>query len=180
MKTLNINMIPKSPVKFSTPCTLGSVKQIAEETMGKYDYDVYMPKYGRNLQRELVWSLEQKQAFVISMLQRKSIPAVSVNYVYEKDTYEVIDGKQRLTTAVSFYRNEFPIVVNGEEFYYKDFEENLKVQYKLTYFDAYIHYDHGDTVTVLPDEKKVAWFLYVNASGTPQQDEYLEELKNIK
>lgn len=179
MKKLSKGMIPASPVKFSSPCMLGTIKQLAEGSLGKCDFDVYLPTMNRNLQRELCWTLEQKQAFIVSVLQRKHLPPMSVNYRFDTDTYEFIDGKQRLTTALSFYRNEFPVVINGEEYYYNDFDEALAVQYKLTSFDAFIHHDHGDAVTLLTDEKKIAWFLYVNASGTPQQDQYLDELKEI-
>lgn len=179
MKKLSKKMIPTSPVKFSSPCVMGTIKELAEGTFGKCDFDVFLPAFGRNLQRELCWSLEQKQAFVVSILQGKELPPMSVNYRYDTDTYEIIDGKQRLSTAISFYRNEFPIVIDGEEFYYNDFDEDLAVRYRLFYINAFTHYDHGDEVTHLTDEKKIAWFLYVNATGTPQQDEYINELKKL-
>lgn len=178
-KTLNIKMIPTSPVKFSSPSVMGSIQELDEGTFGKVDFNVYLPFYNRNLQRELCWSLKQKQAFVISILQNKNLPPLSVNYRYDTDTYEIIDGKQRLSTAISFYRNEFPIVIDGEEFFYKDFDEDLAIRYKQFNIKAFTHYDHGDSETHLTDEKKIAWFLYVNATGTPQQDAYLEELRNI-
>ena len=139
MKKLNLKMIPKSPVKFSSPCVMGCIKELAEGTYGKLDLDVYLPTYERNLQRELCWSLEQKQAFIISILQDKPLPPLSVNYRYDTDTYEIIDGKQRLSTAISFYNNDFPIIIGEDEYFYKDFDNDLAVRYRLSYIEAFTH-----------------------------------------
>jgi len=33
------------------------------------DFDVYLPSIGKNLQRPFVWTLEQKQALILSVLK---------------------------------------------------------------------------------------------------------------
>lgn len=61
-------------------------------------------------QRGLVWSLDQKQKLIDSLLTGIHLPAV---YLRENEGYglhvqfEVIDGKQRLTTLIDFVSSRF-------------------------------------------------------------------------
>lgn len=172
--------VPASPVKFGSPCTLPAIKNIASSNYGAFDLNVYLPTKERNLQRELVWSLTQKQNFVLSILQGKSIPPLSVNQKCDHNIYEVIDGKQRIATAVEFYNNEFHITANGCNFYLRDFDEIARCRFSLFTFCAYFHFEHERCPdTILTDSQKVEWFLYVNNTGTPQQDSYIETLRSI-
>ncbi|MHC6626487.1 GmrSD restriction endonuclease domain-containing protein [Streptomyces globosus] len=61
----------------------------------------------RRYQRKLVWTLNEKQKLVESVLKRYPIPAV---LLAERDggDYEVIDGLQRLHTLLSFAETAFP------------------------------------------------------------------------
>jgi hypothetical protein len=61
----------------------------------------------RRYQRKLVWTLEEKQKLVESVLRRYPIPAI---LLAERDSgdYEVIDGLQRLHTLMSFIETAFP------------------------------------------------------------------------
>lgn len=177
---LTLKDIPASPVKFGSPCTLPSIRDIAEGHYGVFDLNVWLPTKGRNLQRELVWSLTQKQAFVLSILQNKNIPPLSVNQKCDHNIYEVIDGKQRIATAVEFYNNEFPIFINNETYFIKDFDHLTLCRFSLFTLCAYHHMEFERCRdTILTDDQKIEWFLYVNNSGTPQQDSYLEILKSI-
>ncbi len=71
----------------------------------KLDFD---PTY----QREGgAWSLAKKQLFIDSLLNNFDIPKI---YLHELDSsgpfdYAVIDGKQRITTLISFLQDEFPL-----------------------------------------------------------------------
>ena len=177
MARLNKNMIPTSPVDFV--CTnIGEVYEINAPGWPTYDFDVYLPTMKMNLQRPLVWSDEQKQSFIVAVLQGKTFPPLSINFRRDIDVCEVIDGKQRLSTLYSYFKNEFPIVINGEDYYFNDFDDDLSYKYRTTFINAFVHYDRPGE-THLTDEQKVAWFLYVNATGTPQQDEYIKTLKNL-
>ena len=86
-------------------------------------YDNYLNgKYivNRRYQRKLVWSLEEKQAFIDSLSKKYSVP-LFLFATKEKDgniQYEIIDGMQRLNAIMSFIENEFPIVVNGIKGYF--------------------------------------------------------------
>ncbi len=72
----------------------------------KYDFD---PKYQRNS----VWT-EEKQSFLIDSIMRNfPIPPVFLRQIINNETgktsYEVIDGKQRLTSIIKYINNEIPI-----------------------------------------------------------------------
>ncbi|WP_407839190.1 DUF262 domain-containing protein [Streptomyces sp. DSM 116496] len=68
----------------------------------------------RRYQRKLVWTLEEKQKLIESVLKRYPIPAI---LLAERDggDYEVIDGLQRLHTIMSFIETAFP-TLDGKYF----------------------------------------------------------------
>ncbi len=70
----------------------------------------------RRYQRKLVWTLEEKQKLIGSLLRKYPIPAI---LLAERDgnpgTYEIIDGLQRLHSIVSFIENAFPLA-EGKHF----------------------------------------------------------------
>lgn len=59
----------------------------------------------RRYQRKLVWTLEEKQKLVASVLSGYPIPAILL--AEREDGYEVIDGVQRLHTFMSFIETAF-------------------------------------------------------------------------
>ncbi|ESQ81880.1 hypothetical protein AEAC466_20160, partial [Asticcacaulis sp. AC466] len=65
----------------------------------------------RRYQRKLVWTLEEKQKLVESVLRKYPVPAI---LLAEKDEdpgrYEIIDGLQRLNALVSFIEGTFSLV----------------------------------------------------------------------
>lgn len=68
----------------------------------------------RRYQRKLVWTLQEKQKLVESVLRRYPVPAI---LLAERDQggYEIIDGLQRLHTLVSFIDNAFA-TLDGKHF----------------------------------------------------------------
>lgn len=64
----------------------------------------------RRYQRKLVWTLEEKQKLIESLLKKYPVPAI---LLAERDgspgTYEIIDGLQRLHSIVSFIENSFSL-----------------------------------------------------------------------
>ncbi|WP_071606355.1 DUF262 domain-containing protein [Luteipulveratus halotolerans] len=61
----------------------------------------------RRYQRKLVWTLEEKQRLIDSILKQYPIPAILLAD-REEGGYEIIDGLQRLHTIVSFIESSFP------------------------------------------------------------------------
>jgi hypothetical protein len=67
----------------------------------------------RRYQRKLVWTLEEKQKLIESILRRYPIPAVLIAEREDSPgTYEIIDGLQRLHAIVSFIETAFATLGN--------------------------------------------------------------------
>jgi len=142
-----------------------------------FDWDVYLPTKGINLQRPFVWSQFQKQQFIISLMKGAPIPKVAVIRHEDKNkniTWQVIDGKQRLSTYLQFIGGEFPIIHNDVEYYFNDLDDMF--QYRINTYNfygdvAFSYYDKS-----ISDEDKIIWFNQINFAGTPQDDEHMKKL----
>lgn len=75
----------------------------------------------RRYQRKLVWTLEEKQRLIESILKRYPVPAMLIAERAAGDgTYEIIDGLQRLHAIVSFVEGAFKSI-DGKYFDVKQF-----------------------------------------------------------
>lgn len=65
----------------------------------------------RRYQRKLVWSIEEKRAFIDSLRQSFPVPLILLADVSHEgaDRFEIIDGMQRLNAVVSFIEGEFDV-----------------------------------------------------------------------
>lgn len=62
----------------------------------------------RRYQRKLVWTLEEKQKLIDSILRKYPIPAILIaERESEPGTYEIIDGLQRLHAIMSFIETRY-------------------------------------------------------------------------
>lgn len=65
----------------------------------------------RRYQRKLIWTLEEKQEFIDSLIRGYPVPIIllaeSANR--ESNDLEIIDGMQRLDAIVSFIENKYPV-----------------------------------------------------------------------
>lgn len=75
----------------------------------------------RRYQRKLVWTLEEKQRLIESILAKYPVPAILIAEREEHPgTYEIIDGLQRLHAVMSFIDTAFP-TLDGKYFDLKHF-----------------------------------------------------------
>ena len=147
------------------------------------DTDVYLKKYGYNLQRPYVWTLLQQQELIWSIFMERPIPPFvfiqhSVDNVdMSNATMLVIDGKQRLITNFRYIDNEFPIIVDGEEIYFRDLDQ--MAQHKINFYDirVQIYYSYQDDP--ITDDEKIIIFNHYNFAGTPQEEEHKNKLQNL-
>lgn len=149
-----------------------------------YDMDVYLEKYKMNLQRPYVWTYPQQNAFIQSILYDKAVtPFVviqhSISDIFGDQIIYVIDGKQRLTTVSKFMHNEFPVEIGDKKYYYKDFDEDLKIYFNrnLDRFDAIVYYSYP--TNPVTDDEKIQIFNFYNFTGTPQAEEHKIKLQNL-
>ena len=139
---------------------------------GEYDFD---PEY----QRGLVWTKEQKQAFIKALMIGKAEiqPIFIRNPKKREGGLEVLDGKQRLTTILEYVRGEFEV----EGFYYKDLNSSdIQIfNYTPMVYTEIKYYDNKVGLTMMSIEQKIELFLQVNGYGQHVPDEHLKKIKNM-
>lgn len=83
-----------------------------------------------NYQRNVIWKSDKKVAFIESLYMGILIPPIYVveipsENVLEGASYEVVDGKQRLTTILEFIEDKFSLDAKSLE-YYEDWFTNKR------------------------------------------------------
>ncbi len=136
----------------------------------KWDFDVYLPSRKMNLQRPLVWTLDQKRSLIESVLIRRSIPSICVVQTLD-DTYQVIDGKQRLNAFIEYVQGDFDFC----GYYCDDLPKDYAGQIKRHWITAYRLCEYDTPIT---DDEKIEWFNWINFAGTPQDIAHMEALKD--
>ena len=151
-----------------------------------YDFDVFLPDYGVNLQRPYVWTPVQQSEFLTSMLQEKPLESVVViertiditarNYTC---VIEVIDGKQRLLTIKKFLDGEIGMKMNGRTVFFSEFDKEAKFffRHRANSIIATVYYC-GDDIP-MTDAQKIQLFNYYNFSGTPQTEDHKNMLRDL-
>lgn len=86
------------------------VQNLTIETLYKY-YKSDRLLVNRRYQRKLVWTVEEKEAFIDSISIDYPVPLFLVAEVAHKgnQVYEIIDGMQRLNAIMDFLEGEFPL-----------------------------------------------------------------------
>lgn len=169
----------RTVLKFHPQEINSSIKYFAENC--NIDFNVYLPTKGRNLQRDYVWTIEQKRELIWSVLMNRHIPRMAMlNIVSAKEDikgiYQVIDGKQRLSAMIDFYKGEYDLIIDDKRFFFNDLPEDYKRVIAGFMFPYYVvNEDYGNKFT---DEDKISWFRYINFAGTPQDAEHLKKLLN--
>ena len=146
----------------------------------------FNPKYQR---RDSVWD-DEKQSFLIdSILRNFPIPPIFLHqHIDAKDgstKYDVIDGKQRLTSIRRFIENEIPVssenVLGGSEEdeiicgkLFEDFSDDALLPWKMSFWRYPVSIEYIDTM----DEQIVNHiFDRLNRNGEPLNG---QELRNAK
>lgn len=146
----------------------------------EYDFEIYLPKYGVNLQRPYVWKDYQQSEYIISLLEERPLENVIViqhDSDEGKTTIQVVDGKQRLSTIQKFLLGEISVTINNKKVWWSDFDENAKRYFKsrISNITAVVYYDDDN----LTDDDKIRLFNFYNFSGTPQTEEHKNMLKGF-
>jgi hypothetical protein len=144
------------------------------------DWDVYLPTKGKNLQRDYVWTLEQKRELIWSVLLERHIPHVALINTIDrenpmKDLCLVIDGKQRLSTLFDFTDDKFTLEIDGKEYLFSELPDDYQGGINRFYFRYYVVNEPWDDR--ITDEQKIRWFKLINFAGTPQDSEHLKGLE---
>ena len=143
------------------------------------DWDVYLPTRGFNLQRGFVWNLEQKRELIHSIIIGRHIPHCAIINIIDpkdesKDIWQVIDGRQRLSTIKFFTEDEFTIVLEGKEYLYSELPKDYVSAIEHFYFRYYVVNENWDNR--ISDQQKIDWFRFINFAGTIQDKQHLDKL----
>ncbi len=149
--------------------------------LNKYDFN---PPY----QRQSVWTEEKQSFFIDSILRNFPIPPVflqqKIDNTSGKTTYELIDGKQRLTAIVKFIKGEIACSSEladegseGDEIagkYFDDLDSPDLTEYKIHFWRYSLPIEYIDT-----DSKKLIDDIFdrLNRNGEPLTG---QELRNAQ
>lgn len=136
-------------------------------------------------QRELVWTLYQKQLLLESIYNNIDIgkfvfrcrawnwieQRVTENKLEHTAFKDLVDGKQRITTLLSFIQDEFADL-SGR--YFSSFSD--AAQRQLLGYHNVVYVELPDETT---DEQTLQTFLAINHLGVPQSEEHINFVKSL-
>lgn len=136
-------------------------------------HKVYYPgvDFNPEYQRDLVWTLEQKLSLIDSIFNNVDIGKftfIKHDYGRQPFFYEILDGKQRLSTICEFYEDRF----KWKGFYFSE----------LNPIDA--NYFKGTPVSFaevqdVTEKQILELFVRMNTSGTPIDKQHLDKIKQL-
>jgi hypothetical protein len=125
-------------------------------------------------QRGLEWTQEQKEELIHSIFTNVDIGKfVFIKHDYSRELYfEILDGKQRLSTLCAFYEDRF--TYKGKKFSELSFEDRH-------HFTGYpiINGEIGGEFNKLTQKHIYKIFLQLNTAGTPISKEHLEKVRKL-
>ena len=126
-----------------------------------------------NYQRDLVWEHQDKELLIESIFEGIEIGKFTFIYLQSESEndylYEVLDGKQRLTTLFEFMTDQFKY--KGKYFSELNVEDR---RYFLNY-----NVTSGETNFELTEKQKIEYFLKLNTTGKVQSQKHLDKLKKM-
>lgn len=184
MKKLSIKAIRGENFPFHINRSISSfrLKDLISETKDyHFDFDVFLRSVGMNLQRDFVWTQEQKSQLILSILKGIRIPPMT--FVLQKNrpaspdqVWQVIDGKQRLSAMIDFIEEKFPIRWEGVDYFLNDLPEDCRREVLGFWPVMDVGYEYSDNP--ISDQDKIRWFELINFAGTPQDTAHFDRLKN--
>lgn len=140
------------------------------DLLSKYYY------FGINLdpayQKGLVWSEADKVHLIDSIFNGIEIGKfafIHLDFETGKPSYEILDGKQRLTTIIEFIEDRFK---------YKGLCFSELSQSDKRYFEDY-NITVGESRGQLTEAEKMRYFLRLNIGGIPQSEEHLKKVAKL-
>lgn len=131
----------------------------------------------RKYQRKLVWTVEEKQQFVNSVLSDYPVPLILLAATSD-GKYEIIDGMQRLNAIFAFIKGEFAVEYAGQTGYFdlqtmaltKEMLDNGSYKQKTPLLDRnlcsqYVNYQLPLSITNFEDQQIEEIFRRINATG---------------
>lgn len=176
----------KRSESFEKPDYRDSTTKDGKTTYGGVNFNPFVIDKDGNkqfYQRDLVWTLEQKQLLIDSIYNGIEIGKFLFRYRSWKHiedgmkndghgfSWDCVDGKQRFHAILHFVQNKFPDSYGN---YWNDLNENA--QRKILGYNKLSYGEMGETAK---DSDVIETFLTMNFTGVPQSKEHLEFVKSI-
>ena len=157
-----------------------NISEITSDVRGminEYTSNVY--EFNPEYQRDLVWTTEQKQAFIRTLMigDVDLCPTlIAEPYSKGKREYEVLDGKQRMMAVIEYIRGKFSV----DGLYYKDLSlgDVSRLMYAPFKYRLVKYYDKKKGFSKMTIEQKVELFLQINEYGQRVSEEHLDKIKS--
>ena len=149
-----------------------SLNTTLESLIHRYYADSAGVDMNPEYQRGYVWTLEDKQNLIRSILNDIEIG----RFVFmQKDFssedphfYEIIDGKQRLSTLIEFYEDRFEL--DGKKFSDLSFrDQHAILEKQILIIDT----------PQLTEKEKYEYFIRINTTGKVMDQEHIEKVKEL-
>lgn len=123
-------------------------------------------------QRDFCWDLADKEKLIESIFSYRDIGKFVMIHLPYKDRqtpcYEILDGKQRISTIIEFMEDRFKY----KGYYYSE----MRAVDKRLFGDAMISWAE---VSDLTEADKYHYFLELNVSGKPQDQKHLDYVSKL-
>jgi hypothetical protein len=166
----------KLPFPMNRGLSAFTMQSVIEHQDYNLDFDVFLPSLGVNLQRDFIWSLDQKRELIWSVLKGIKIPPMAFVH-YNHEVFQVIDGKQRIKAWLDFIRGEFFIIHQNNPYYFCDLDGTAQLELTHTYIVGDVAYEYPHSP--IADEHKIAWFNLINFAGTPVDKKHMFTLEKL-
>jgi len=124
-------------------------------------------------QRGNVWDMKDKELLLDSIFNNIDIGKMVIVYLPFKSgknfSYEILDGKQRITAIIEYYENRY--AYKGKTFY----QLHPKDQHHFTEYIISL----ARTEKPMTDEQKYRYFLKLNTGGREQDPAHIEYVKKL-
>jgi len=189
-KKLKVNTMHANPLNIS----LDSLLEAAIKYDGYlFEDNNYLKRTDLDLdvdfQRDLVWTLEQKQRLIWSLINNLPIGNFYVNRfniyegVQETDTITIqerskldnvlYDGKQRISAILEFMYGKFSIVVNNEEYFYGNLEPDIQRRIINKVVNVY-------HTSITDKNKLIDFYITLNKNQTAHKEEDFKKALKFK
>lgn len=116
-------------------------------------------------QREYVWGEVQQQELLRSIMMGLPLSAVSVVKEDDVFVYEVVDGKQRLTTLDLFFNDQIGVEIDGEMVLFSELNQAEQSAFLNTSLPM-IRLKKASKI------ERIRYFMNINFAGVPQSEEH--------